>query len=85
MSVHMEAVTSIGLQWQVHLTELATTDNLLQSWGTIIAAQKQEWPQRAVETGRALRQILASFNVDPASISGVEAFIFMRREKKTLK
>ncbi|KAL8758168.1 MAG: hypothetical protein Q9184_004009 [Pyrenodesmia sp. 2 TL-2023] len=76
---------NVILDWQVRFTEVATVDSLLQSWATIVAAQKQGWPQRAVEIGHALRQVLSSFNVDPASISGLNALIWLRVDKKTLQ
>lgn len=66
----------------MRFTEVATPDSLLQSWGTILAARQQGWPQRAVEIGQVLRGILSQLNVDPASVSGLHALIWLRADEK---
>ena len=82
------ARVDVGVRWQLRVTTLDSPDSLLQSWGTIVAAQKQQWTQRAVDIGSALRQVLASFRPPPSSgrsleVRGLDALIWLRREQTT--
>lgn len=33
-------------------------DSQRRPWGTVVAAQSQDWPERAVHMGRTLREVL---------------------------
>lgn len=76
----LEAITL----WQKRFTETAPPEALLQSWGTIVLAQEQEWPQRAIKIGKILRSILTSFNMKNTSISGLHILIWLRRSDPAL-
>lgn len=39
-------------EWQERFTEMAQAADILISWGTLVLAEREQWPQRAVEIGR---------------------------------
>ena len=79
-----EERVDIILRWQARFTEIASPDALLQSWGTLTLAQRQNWPQRGVEIGQNLRDVLVQAGVNKASISGLHALIYLRRNDSTI-
>lgn len=62
--------------WQKRFTELAPPESLLQSWGTIVMAKKQNWPQRAVQIGEILRSVLYEVGVKSCSVKGLHSLIY---------
>lgn len=67
-------------EWQKRFTETSPPENLLQSWGTIELARKQDWPGRAILIGATLRSILDSYQFQSSSVAGLHALIWIRRE-----
>ena len=72
------------IMWLKRFTEAAKPEALLESWGTISLAQQQNWPQRSVNIGQTLRNILLDFHVHPSSISGLHSLIWLRRNDSAL-
>ena len=66
------------LDWQERLTEMAQAADLLISWGTLVLAKKEQWPQRAQEIGQVLRDILVSDGIKNSYISGLHGLIYLR-------
>ena len=66
-----------ALQWQERFTEMAPAASLLASWGTIVLAEKETWPQRARDIGTLLRNIIASEGVTPSHITGLHSLIYL--------
>ena len=69
-----------ALQWQERLTEMAPAASLLTSWGTIILAEKEQWPQRAREIGHLLRGLVESEGVKSSRIGGLHSLLYLRAE-----
>lgn len=67
----------VALQWQERLTEMAPAASLLTSWGTIVLAEKEQWPQRALEVGHLLRNLIESEGVKPSRIGGLHSLIYL--------
>ena len=67
------------LDWQERLTEMAPAADLLISWGTLVLAEEEQWPQRAQVIGRLLRSILRSDGIKPTNIGGVHSLIYLRK------
>ncbi|KAG7007497.1 hypothetical protein G7Y79_00009g026060 [Physcia stellaris] len=73
------------LEWQERVTEMAQIADLLISWGTMVLARKERWPQRAQQIGRLLRDILAADGVRRAEIGGLHSLIYIKpRDVKRL-
>ena len=68
----------VALQWQERLTEMAPAASLLTSWGTILLAEKEQWPQRACEIGRLLRDTIESEGITSSRIGGLHSLIYLR-------
>lgn len=59
---------------------MAPAATLLTSWGTIVLAQKEQWPQRAREIGNILRNLIRSEGVDSSRIGGLNSLIYLRAQ-----
>lgn len=70
----------IALQWQERLTEMAPAASLLTSWGTMVLAEKEQWPQRASEIGHILREFIESEGIKSSLIGGLHSLIYLRVE-----
>lgn len=68
-----------AIMWQKRFTEIAAPEILLQSWGTILLAKQQDWPQRAIRIGKILRAVLTNVCADPSSIKGLHSLIHFRQ------
>lgn len=68
----------VALQWQERLTEMAPAASLLSSWGTIVLAEKEQWPQRACEIGHLLRNLIGSEGVRSSRIGGLHGLIYLQ-------
>ena len=68
------------LDWQDRFTALASSQDLLASWGTLILAQRENWTTRALTIGRLLRNMLRREGIQPQMISGLHGLIYMRQE-----
>ena len=68
------------LDWQDRFTALATAQDLLASWGTLILAHREDWKTRAPTIGRLLRSLLRREGIMPQLISGLHGLIYIRRE-----
>ena len=68
------------LEWQERLTEMAQAADLLISWGTLVLAQRERWPERAREVGEVLRGILRDEGVKIGNVAGLHALLYLRRE-----
>ena len=69
-----------ALEWQERLTEMAPPASLLTSWGTIVLAEKENWPQRSREIGHILRGIIESEGIKQTSIGGLHSLLYLRTE-----
>ena len=72
-------------QWHKRYTEAIPTPELLESWGTITLAQKQDWPQQAREIGVIPRNVLNDFGLRPTFISGLHSLIWLWRDDQRMK
>lgn len=70
----------IALEWQERLTEMAPVASLLTSWGTIVLAEKENWPQRAHEIGHTLRAIIRTHGIKPSLIGGLHSLIYLQTQ-----
>ena len=68
------------LGWQERLTEMAPVASLLSSWGTLVLAEREQWPRRAREIGLLLRRLIASEGIPPSSIGGLHSLLYLRVE-----
>ncbi len=68
----------VTLQWQERLTEMAPAASLLTSWGTIVLAEREQWPHRACEIGLLLRGLIESEGIKSSSIGGLHSLIYLR-------
>ena len=66
-----------ALEWQERFTEMAPAASLLASWGTIVLAERENWPQRACEIGNLLRSIIESEGVKPSQMAGLHSLIYL--------
>ena len=72
----------VALEWQERLTEMAPAASLLASWGTIVLAEKEQWPQRARDIGRLLRGLIGSEGVKADMIGGLHSLIYLRVQEQ---
>ena len=70
----------VALEWQERLTEMAPAASLLTSWGTIVLAEKENWPRRAGEIGQILRAIIKSHGIKSSLVGGLHSLIYLRVE-----
>ena len=70
----------LALQWQERLTEMAPVASLLTSWGTIVLAQREEWPRRAQKIGHVLRNLIETEAIKTSSIGGLHSLIYLRAQ-----
>ena len=70
----------VALEWQERLTEMAPAATLLTSWGTIVLAEKEQWPQRACVIGKTLRALIKSEGIRPSLIGGLHSLIYLQAE-----
>lgn len=68
------------LGWQECFTEMAQAADLLISWGTLVLALREQWPQRAIEIGRLLRHVLVSDGIRKQSITGLHSLIVLQSQ-----
>lgn len=66
------------LDWQERTTEMAQVADLLFSWGTILLAKQEDWPQRSVRIGEILRNIIVDEGVRESLIGGLHSLIYLR-------
>ena len=69
-----------ALHWQDRFTAVATAQDLLVSWGTLILARREDWANRAPIIGRLLRDILRSEGIRPQLIRGLHGLIYIRQK-----
>ena len=77
---HKEGRLETVLGWQERFTALATAQDLLASWGTLILARRDDWTTRAVAVGTLLRDMLRREGITPQLISGLHGLIYIRQE-----
>ncbi len=70
----------VALHWQDRFTAVATAQDLLVSWGTLILAGRDDWTNRAPTIGRLLRDILRSEGIRPQLIKGLHGLIYIRQK-----
>ena len=68
-----------ALHWQDRFTAVATAQDLLVSWGTLILAGREDWANRAPIIGRLLRDILRSEGIRPQLIRGLHGLVYIRQ------
>ena len=68
------------LDWEDRFTAMATAQDLLASWGTLILAHKEDWTTRAPEIGSLLRDMLRREGIRPQLISGLHGLIYIRQK-----
>ena len=68
----------MALQWQERLTEMAPAASLLTSWGTMVLAEKEQWPKRACEIGQLLRGIIELEGIKSSQIGGLHSLIYLQ-------
>ena len=66
------------LEWQERTTEIAQAANLLHSWGTLVLARREGWPQQAQKIGQLLRDIIVEHGIRASLIGGLHALIYLR-------
>lgn len=69
-----------ALHWQDRFTAVATAQDLLVSWGTLVLAGREDWANRAPIIGRLLRDILRSEGIRPQLIKGLHGLIYIRQK-----
>ena len=69
-----------ALHWQDRFTAVATAQDLLVSWGTLILARREDWANRALTIGRLLRDILVSEGIRPQLIRGLHGLIYIQQK-----
>ncbi|KAL8898714.1 MAG: hypothetical protein Q9192_001945 [Flavoplaca navasiana] len=65
------------LDWQERVTEMAQAADLLISWGTLLLARREQWPQRAQVIGDILRGRIIAKGVKACSIRGLHSLIYI--------
>lgn len=70
----------MALEWQERLTEMAPPACLLLSWGTIVLAERENWPARARRIGSLLRGFITEEGIAEDSIAGLHGLIYLRRQ-----
>ncbi|KAL8819077.1 MAG: hypothetical protein Q9223_002413 [Gallowayella weberi] len=66
------------LDWQERLTEMAQASDLLASWGTLVLAKRDRWPQRAQLIGGVLKEILLTEEFKVSDIGGLHSLLYLR-------
>ena len=69
-----------ALHWQDRFTAVATAQDLLVSWGTLILAKREDWTNRAPIIGRLLRDMLRREGIRPQLIRGLHGLIYIRQK-----
>ena len=69
-----------ALHWQDRFTAVATAQDLLVSWGTLILAEREDWTDRATAIGRLLRDMLSREGIRPQLIRGLHGLIYIRQK-----
>ena len=69
-----------ALHWQDRFTAVATAQDLLVSWGTLILAGREDWTNRAPIIGRLLRDILRREGIRPQLIKGLHGLIYIQQK-----
>ena len=69
-----------ALEWQERLTEMAPPGSLLASWGTIVMAERENWPRRARRIGVLLRGFIEREGIGRCSIGGLHGLIYLKSE-----
>ena len=77
---HREGRLETVLGWQERFTALATAQDLLASWGTLLLARRENWTARALTIGSLLRHMLRREGIRPQLISGLHGLIYIRKE-----
>lgn len=77
---HPEARKYTITSWQERLTESAPPADLLSSWGTLLLAQTENWPQRARVIGKILRDFIEEEGIPSTSIDGLHSMIFVPKK-----
>ena len=67
------------LAWQERFTKTLPPEVFLQSWAIIELAQHQRWPERAIEIGKSLRNILSHLQIKTPSVTGLHALFWIRK------
>ncbi|KAJ9634375.1 hypothetical protein H2199_009033 [Coniosporium tulheliwenetii] len=75
-----EDVADILRSWDMKVSQALPAASLLNSWGVLILAQQEDWPQRASRVGAQLRRILRDM-YPGIVINGLEALIYIARAK----
>ncbi len=70
----------LTVHWQERLTEMAHSSDLLTSWGTLVLAKTENWPQRAQIIGRILRNVIKGEGIKTSSIGGLHSLIYLRQK-----
>ena len=65
------------LDWQERVTEMAQAADLLISWGTLVLARREHWPQRAQVISHILRGRIIAQGVKACSIRGLHSLIYI--------
>lgn len=66
------------LDWQERVTEMAQAADLLISWGTLVLAKREQWPQRAQLIGRILRERIVAGGAKASSIGGLHSLLYVQ-------
>ena len=68
----------MALQWQERLTEMAPAASLLTSWGTIVLAERENWPRRSRVIGDLLRGFVQEEGIKSTLIGGLHGLLYLR-------
>ncbi|KAL8912797.1 MAG: hypothetical protein Q9171_002255 [Xanthocarpia ochracea] len=69
-----------NLDWQERVTEMAPAADLLTSWGTLVLAQREQWPQRARRIGQILRGVIIADGIKESHIGGLHSLVYLRSQ-----
>ena len=69
-----------ALEWQERLTEMAPPASLLASWGTIVLAERENWPRRARAIGALLRGFIKGEGIRSCFVGGLHGLIYLRSQ-----
>ena len=62
---------------QERFTEMAPAADLLTSWGTLVVAEREDWPERAQVIGRLLRDMMEGESVKRSLIGDLNSLIYL--------
>lgn len=66
------------LFWQERFKDIAPAADLLTSWGTLVLAEREDWPERAQVIGRLLRDTMEGEGVTRSVRCGLNSLMYLQ-------